>query len=299
MCIIFACEQKWPSKDEILAGADANPHGGGIAWINDETKKVEWIKGLRDGKDALDVIASGVVKQFPAVIHYRIKTVGEAIPELTHPFPLTPAVPLTLKGNAPAVLFHNGNWNGWRDFLVPALAAGGAAWPKGPWSDTRALAWFLARGGSEALDMLYEGANGLKPDRVLVMDGKEGCALSALTYRGTWHEKDGFRASNDHYDSRKTKSYTTTVWQSGFHGGNDHSDRSGFRSSITGSGTDTRAGDLGPPKLYLPPAEVVDLATVGSSGSMIGIGQDPLQLVLVELRKVKQLRAAALVGTSH
>ena len=43
MCVIIACENKFPSKNTIVSAEQANGHGGGIAWINKD-HKVEFKK---------------------------------------------------------------------------------------------------------------------------------------------------------------------------------------------------------------------------------------------------------------
>jgi hypothetical protein len=193
MCIILVAETSWPSDEELKNCSDANGHGAGIAWIDHEKKQVVYEKGLRDHDDIIKIIRSGRIKYFPAIIHFRIASSGGVSDELTHPFPCTKDVPLTLKGRAPAVLFHNGTWSGWSDKLLAGLSADPKGFiPDGTWSDTRALAYFVARGGAKMLNFLYENINGLKPDKLAVLGGKGELLLKGAWEKGASHPTPGF-----------------------------------------------------------------------------------------------------------
>ena len=145
MCVILICpEGVRPGRDVLEACHEANPHGAGVAWRQDGG--VRWLKGL-------DVPAlASLVPRLPGeiVVHFRWASVGEAVPALCHPFPVTRAATTRLAGRARAVLFHNGTWSGWGRTLRlmpgPRLA--------GPLSDTRVAASLVDLCGTDALDRL-------------------------------------------------------------------------------------------------------------------------------------------------
>ena len=66
MCIILLAEKKQLTKGILEKAESANPHGAGIAWINDntKTKNVKWIKGINlDTKGILKLIKIRKIKR--------------------------------------------------------------------------------------------------------------------------------------------------------------------------------------------------------------------------------------------
>jgi hypothetical protein len=291
MCVFFVCESKWPTEDELVAAGESNSDGAGIAWINHETKKVEWIKGLKDGHEVQKILETGIIKHYPAIIHFRIASIGGVLPELTHPFPLTPQVPLELKGIANAVLFHNGTWNSWNASLMPALAAQNGKWPAGPWSDTRALAWFAARGGSNAIDLVYDNTS-LKGDRIAILSGD-----GKVYTRGHFDKKDGFLASNSSYEYRANRKKAQIATASGGGGNVSNFPRSGVVAGLlAGGGRVTGSGPL--PTAHIPGADWVDTPVPGVSSNLADVQPAHLGIVLRALRAMRE-RDSVSAETSH
>src|SRR5262245_7624747 len=135
MCCIIVCPPKLrPTYQTLYAVAQANPHGGGIAWR--EAEAVQYLKT----DDVAEIYRIAHRAKGEVVIHFRIASVGGVCPELRHPFPVTRRVSLRDRGSAPAVLFQNGTWGGWERAIAEA-GVDGQAPPTGKMSDARAAAW--------------------------------------------------------------------------------------------------------------------------------------------------------------
>jgi hypothetical protein len=188
MCVIYSCRTSWPDANELSAGAARNTDGAGIAWIAPHPKKpntpmVWWQKGLKDDGEVLDFIKKEDIKP-PGLIHFRTATVGGAVPELTHPFPITKDVPLWTAGYANIVLFHNGHIMDWEDLALRAALNQPGSFPEGVWSDTRALAWLVHLKGAGILRFV------LKESRVALFT-----ADGVIRELGNWIEGDGYSQS--------------------------------------------------------------------------------------------------------
>lgn len=158
MCIIVVAKTKFPSKEVLEMCEKQNGHGGGIAWR--ENGLVRWKKGLK-AIEMLEFEAKGP----PWLIHFRIATVGGIRPELTHPFPINSCASLDLEGTTDSgVVAHNGNWFQWHS-KVMEMANDGHDLPKGPWSDTRAIAWMTAMHSIDYLKEVNEKVAILTPEQ--------------------------------------------------------------------------------------------------------------------------------------
>ncbi len=182
MCVILVCpDGVRPDRDTLAACHECNPHGAGVAWR--EKDGVRWMKGL-----GLDEVES-LVPDLPGeiVVHFRIASVGEVVPALCHPFPVTHLSTTRLTGRARAVLFHNGTWLDWRQSLrwVPVNQL------TGPLSDSRVAAILAERFGPEVLDRL--------PGRYVFFERD-----FTLLY-GEWHPWAGMQASNLGFTGRLPK----------------------------------------------------------------------------------------------
>ena len=129
MCVIAHCVSARPTLAELEKMEKANTAGGGIAWF--AKGRVNWEKGISAKR--IDEILNKV--SLPAVIHFRLATVGGQTRKLCHPFPISEQAELFKAGTASAVLFHNGHCNDWELY---SMVAGVKL--KGDVSDTRALA---------------------------------------------------------------------------------------------------------------------------------------------------------------
>ena len=107
MCVIITTpdESARPTLRQLELCNRANPHGTGLAWR--DGRMVEYAKGLapREIHKLLSRLRG------PAIVHFRIASVGGVHPELCHPFPVTHKAELRHQGRARAVLFHNGTWS--------------------------------------------------------------------------------------------------------------------------------------------------------------------------------------------
>lgn len=185
MCVIAVC-QKQPTIKNLRAMWDANPQGAGVAWS--DGKRVHYVKGIMTF-DALREIVGKM--DGPFVVHTRISTVGGTREDLCHPFVVSAASPLTLKGKTDAVLFHNGHWGDWAENLRLSTVSTGAKMPEGAFSDSRAMAVLCGR-------------HGLNFAR-LIPDSQRVCVVTPDTitrYGKGWSDVDGMSVSNTNWQPR-------------------------------------------------------------------------------------------------
>jgi hypothetical protein len=178
MCVILACETRKPSLELLEKCEIANKHGAGIAWI--ENNKVRWEKNLT----AEQIHQRVITVELPFVIHFRFASAGGINPLLTHPFPITENVGLNLKGTANKVLFHNGHWSKWEDFMFKMVISKNKKIPDGVWSDTRMIAWITYMNGENILNFLDEKTCILSKNGIRIFQYKD------------WTEDDGIVFSN-------------------------------------------------------------------------------------------------------
>jgi hypothetical protein len=118
---------------------DDNPHGGGVAWLQDG--KLHFHRGL-DARQIYAMQECGIIT-LPYLLHFRWATHGSKRPQLTHPFPTGPrAFYGELKGTAEEVLIHNGVWNDYDEWLP--MIEGVPAPLLTDISDTAVAAYFYA-----------------------------------------------------------------------------------------------------------------------------------------------------------
>jgi hypothetical protein len=156
---------------------------------------VQWNKGYEDSELTTEIIDHYMALPFPKAIHFRLATHGGTTRELTHPFPIKRGVPHSLKGEANAVLFHNGVWASYDDRLREAIF-GGTLNPSvldGQMSDSRAMAILAQRFGLNVFDIMSMGSN-----KILILGERY------VTY-GSWVEKEGWSASSSKIFCEPTK----------------------------------------------------------------------------------------------
>lgn len=199
MCVIMACTKHVPTRLELLEGEEVNSDGGGIAWI--ENGLVHWRKGLK-AEQIDQLITSGVAKP-PLIVHFRLATVGEGL-ELSHPFPISRKVPLSLSGVAKRVLFHNGHWSEWREELLKLHRSRLKKIIDGPWSDSRAMAYLAQMMGVGILELLP-----LSGQKIAVLDAGKNARWPITLYGKGWETHEGYSVSNKHWVGGKGYSYWT------------------------------------------------------------------------------------------
>jgi len=185
MCVILVPTKEHPPEETLYAAEKVNPHGGGIAWKNTKGK-LSYEKAI-DADRIIEIIKEKN-PPIPYIIHFRIASVGEVCPKLTHPFPVNKQVKLKTKGTEnKALLFHNGTWSEWKESIMPF--SGAADFPEGSyhdWSDSRALAY-----------MAYKTKRGFLKfiDEKIAIIEKNG----NVDIYGTWHKRQGIWSSNLHH----------------------------------------------------------------------------------------------------
>jgi hypothetical protein len=178
MCVIITSPRRGarPSLQQLELCERTNPHGSGVAWI--EGKRVEYAKSLPIAEihRLLEETAG------PAIIHFRIASVGGVDPQLCHPFPITHGAELRATGRARSVLFHNGTWAEWKR----AAEKYGIGYAKRePVSDTRIAASLVARFGFDWLKRV----------------GADYCRWAHLDNRGIQRLGDWKRLGGCHYSN--------------------------------------------------------------------------------------------------
>lgn len=179
MCIILTCESVRPSEKALDLSWDENPHGAGIAWI--ENDDVRWRKGLT----LAEIKPLVATLPLPFIVHFRWASVGPISPTLTHPFPLERENVLRKKGKTSrGVLFHNGTWSEWKPHLLACAASSGVPVGDGHMSDSRAMAYLATVLGTAILSTI--------PGRIALL------TPDGIKRFGPWVKiTDGLMASND------------------------------------------------------------------------------------------------------
>lgn len=188
MCLIIAAPHKKRIPNSVLeAAASSNRDGAGVAWYDKSKKKICFKKQL----DLAGVIATldGEASGKSYAVHFRIATVGGAVPELTHPFTIenNPATDAT--GESESVLFQNGTCSDWKDALLKATLGSGLKLPPPPWSDSRAVALLCHIHGKHILSLVDNHS------RYLVFDATEPDNRRMMLW-GDWHDHEGFKFSH-------------------------------------------------------------------------------------------------------
>lgn len=197
MCILAVADKAFPSLETLQRMEAHNPDGGGIAWL--EGDQVRWIKGIN-----AEQMAQLNYLPLPVVLHFRMATVGGKSKKLCHPFPATKEAEVALSGVAPAVVFHNGHWEGWEEMLKFSLRVAHTNRPNGPWSDTRALACIAGLGGKRCLSLVGV-------EKVIHFSAK------GIRYFGdfTRDEETGLLVSNDYWKWDKFARCDFSAWSVG------------------------------------------------------------------------------------
>lgn len=150
MCVIMCYKDNYPRLKDLKSAEEINGHGAGIGWIEDG--KVKFKKGLTSGQVWKCIKENDI--QLPFVIHFRIKSVGDIVSELTHPFPISTNVNDDLEGITDKLFFHNGTYNKWDDDLLDTCVRQGLKIPDGELSDSKALAFLCAVYGDNYLKLI-------------------------------------------------------------------------------------------------------------------------------------------------
>lgn len=170
MCVVCIVDNTRPTDKMVAQMYQANKYGAGIAWREKQKLKgkkaeesvVRWKKGL-DLEEIQELVRTLPI---PFIAHFRIPSCGPDVKELNHPFPITEGAEMYLDGVIPGwVLFHNGTWHRWKDMLFDSCLKAGIKIPKGPWSDTRAMALVVKKLGLHALEFIDERTVAFGPEK--------------------------------------------------------------------------------------------------------------------------------------
>ena len=204
MCVIALFKKSKPTEEIIKQMSSINKDGAGVAWREDGV--VNWRKGLSN--ETLFRITKEL--KLPFVVHFRFGTVGKNSKHLTHPFPVSKDIELDVVGSGKDVIFHNGHWEGWRDYCLGYIQTRSIRLPKGDFSDSRAIAWMVYHYGFEFLKLLPD------TNKFIVMTPKH------LWSSGDFKEKDGNWYSNLYWE--RTEVVTRYGWNADTQSWNKPSD---------------------------------------------------------------------------
>jgi hypothetical protein len=186
MCQIAVCEKRPLTEKEIDEFWRSNSDGAGVAWF--EGGKVHYKKGFMKLEEFKKWYMRRCHYLNLHVVHFRLKSSGDRVPELTHPFPVEPQFNLSMEGTADAVLFHNGTVSDYRNYLILLSLIKGVKIPKHV-SDSAVMAVLVYYCGE---NILNEGYNRF----ALLRNGE-------VELFGSWKQEDGIMLSSY---------YTKTKW---------------------------------------------------------------------------------------
>jgi len=204
MCVIAVYDKNYPKLEDLESMELMNSHGGSLAWR--ENGMIRYVKNIK-AKEIMDIIEVQKI-QLPLIIHFRIASVGSVSPELCHPFPISSEVELNLSNTSQAVLFHNGTWAEWSDYLIRVCIAKNIHAPNDKISDSRVMAWLAFHYGYNFLASVID-----KSDKVVIFTPTEIMRLGSFE---NYQEK--CQVSNNFFVRSEEKDQSYGIWGGGFGG---------------------------------------------------------------------------------
>lgn len=205
----MVAEDKRPTPEMVRAGFRSNDRGAGFAWrvpvteqkgkksipvLNDDGSpkmKVRWKKAITDIEEAVKLSQE---LPLPYVLHCRIPSIGGPNIDLTHPFPVCKDVRLDHEGEIEGdVLFHNGTWSKYDSEMFKAALLRGVKLPRGPFSDSRMMAWLDHLLGHGFLDAIEEKVIIFGPYEIEIFGQNKGWEC----VNDIWCSNGGFRRHLD------------------------------------------------------------------------------------------------------
>jgi predicted glutamine amidotransferase len=158
MCVIICCDRKSGNitKKMLKNAEESNNDGMGIAWINKDNK-VQWVKGL-NSKNMMKLIKRlkpSLKRGY--IVHARIASIGDVCPSLTHPFEISKNANDDLTGESDVgVLFHNGTWTDYEEYMMKTLIKTNTKMYDGKNSDSRSMAFLAHNFGVNFLSLITD-----------------------------------------------------------------------------------------------------------------------------------------------
>ena len=192
MCVIICCDKEsgFPALATLESAEALNRHGGGVAWLASNGKIL-----FKKGINAKQIFEMTKTMPLPAIIHFRIASIGDVNDPLCHPFPINAEASCELDGECDSVLFHNGTWSNWTDVCLNATINKGIEFPEGDWSDSRAMAWLVDKYGTGIMNLIPDG------NKIAILS-KDG-----IKKYGKWTTVQEFSCSNDYFDHSKVPAF--------------------------------------------------------------------------------------------
>tara|TARA_R100001530_G_C4315227_1_gene154162 strand:+ start:629 stop:2026 length:1398 start_codon:yes stop_codon:yes gene_type:complete len=200
MCIILLAEKKHLTKEILEKAENNNPHGAGIAWIDQESKTVKWIKSENLTTDKILKIVKKYKIELPYIVHFRITSIGTTNNELCHPFDLNALLTENklIGESSKGVMFHNGTVRDYKTHYDLVFEAGKLNDKKGVFnnielelSDSRVMSYIASekRLGLNYLDRVAKNFN----QKIAVLTPK-----GIKQYGFNWSTIEEITASNNH-----------------------------------------------------------------------------------------------------
>ena len=200
MCVIAASLNGAKfSVEDLKKMWDANSHGAGVAWL--EGSKVRVRKGFMRFDELVEFYEGGLPTGAIHVLHFRLRSAGEVVSQLTHPFRVDAVDVQELEYEADRVLFHNGTVSDWQGMFWGILGSFSKRDVKkilsvGHFSDSYVISLLVYKYGDEILK-LFNGVNkwlvfGAEPVFYgrWEKDEKRGFVFSNLSWR---YSLEGYR----------------------------------------------------------------------------------------------------------
>jgi len=233
MCVIsVSIKGRKFSEEDLKKMWNANPHGAGLAWI--DGSQVNVIKGLMTFDSLLEAyenVPEGAIH----ALHFRLRSAGEILPQLTHPFRIDAIDKQELRYTARQVLFHNGTVSDWRSLYFAVLSSlrkkdREKVLSMKSVSDTYVVALAVYKFGDKILKHLDIGGKWLifGPEPIFYgswdKDEKNGFRFSNLSWK--WSYDFGLGRSSYSYKSYSTgwKGSSCDITCSWYQKGNDKDD---------------------------------------------------------------------------
>jgi len=187
MCIIAIAAERRLTSEELDTCFKNNSDGAGIAWAT-PNGKVHMEKGFMTIEELKSFYQNDI--PLPHVIHFRIATSGDVMPEMTHPYLMTESSELSISGSLDVpVLFHNGVIFDWKNLLANMVTSKQIeSMPQGQMNDTRTAA-------------IMASVPSIGDDILAVLSGKfvKVSPDGYITRWGDFEEVDGVYFSNSSY----------------------------------------------------------------------------------------------------
>ena len=200
MCLLAIALDKKPTLEILRKAWNTNDDGAGIAWVPKDSRKVEYIKGIKSVAELHEIIQA---TPLPFVFHLRLASIGGIHEMLTQPFEISKESELNVHNQCDKVLFHNGTETFWDRYFDAAgldIPVRPNSTTPQPMSDTRGIAMILSN------HKTYKFMKHLLGKFVIVGYKSDKDTHPFRSY-GDFTEEDGILYSNTHWKWKASNIY--------------------------------------------------------------------------------------------